>query len=223
MQQIIPRVVDMFHGDVLTPGDPVAAFKAMGDAGIWGVIHKATQGAGSSDPLYHVRTRAIRAAGLLSGAYHFNTGDSAYGQVNHFFDVVQPDGQTLMALDLEDNRAGQMTLANAVSFLQLADQKLGRPLWLYSGNRIKELIVDASPEVRATFARRHFWLCEYGAVARMTDAKGRPLPWTTPTLWQYTGDGVGPLPHTIPGMATKGIDINSYLGTREELALDWVS
>jgi hypothetical protein len=49
-----------------------------------------------------------------------------------------------MALDLEDYRASQMTLAQAVQFLQRGDEKLGRPLWIYSGNRIKELIVNAA-------------------------------------------------------------------------------
>jgi lysozyme len=213
----------MFHGDVLVHGDAASAFKTMADAGIWGVIHKATQTLGVADPLYASRTKALRSVGLLPGAYHFNTGDTVSGQVNHFFDVAQPDGQTLMALDFEDNRASQMTLANAVNFLQLARQKLGRPLWVYSGNRIKDLIVDGSEEVRAEFAASHFWLCEYGAVARMTDARGRALPWKAPTLWQFTGDGIGPNPHSIPGVLTRGIDINSYAGTRDQLAKDWVS
>lgn len=220
---ITPRVVDMFHGDILAHGDPVAAFKAMADAGIWGIIHKATQGIGVADPAYASRTKAAREAGLLTGAYHFNTGDKISSQVDHFFDVAQPDGQTLMALDFEDNRASQMTLANAVAFLQLADQKLGRPLWVYSGNRIKELIVNASDEVRQVFGQRHFWLCEYGAVARMVDVNGHPLPWSSYTLWQFSGDSVGPLPHTIPGMLTKGIDLNTYSGTREQIAEEWVS
>ena len=38
-----------------------------------------------------LRTKNARLADLLTGAYHFNTGDTPQGQVNHFFDVVQPD------------------------------------------------------------------------------------------------------------------------------------
>lgn len=169
-------------------------FRWLNEAGIWGLIHKATQGKGVTDPAYAKRTAAARSDGLLTGAYHFNAGDTISRQVNHFFDAADPDANTLMALDFEDNRKSQMTLAQAVQFLQFGDEKLGRALWLYSGNRIKELIVHASAEVRVTFAKRP-WLCQYDPTANMTDANGHALPWAKPTLWQFTGDGVGSKPH----------------------------
>lgn len=225
---ITPRVVDVFHGDVFASDvkrspSLLSDFQALAQAGIWGLIHKATQGVGVDDRMYATRTHVARLAGLLTGAYHFNTGDNIAAQVAHFFAAVQPDAQTLMALDFEDNRASQMSLAQAVQFLQLADEKLGRPLWLYSGNRIKELITHASAEVRATFAKRHFWLCQYGPRPKLLDSNGQALPWTSPSLWQFTGDGVGLGPHTLPGIATSGIDINSFAGTRAELAAAWIS
>jgi GH25 family lysozyme M1 (1,4-beta-N-acetylmuramidase) len=219
------RVVDLFHGDVLYSDvhktDPVSDFTALAQANIWGMIHKATQGAGNTDPAYAARTKAARLGGLYTGAYHFNTGDTIPGQVNHFFDAAQPDAKTFMCLDFEDNRASQMSLSMAVEFLQLADEQLGRTLWLYSGNRIKELIVDQSAEVREVFSKRYFWLCEYGPIARMTDSNGALLPWAQPNLWQFTGDGVGPTPHSLPGVITQGIDINSFNGTKQQLALVW--
>lgn len=220
-----PRVVDLFHGDVMFAEvhrtDPVADYRSLGQAGIWGLIHKATQGLGVSDPAYATRTKSARAASLMTGAYHFNTGDSVQGQINHFFDAAEPDSRTLMALDFEDNRASQMTLAQAVQFLQLSDERLGRPLWVYSGNRIKESIVNTSDELRETFAKRPFWLCEYGPVAKMLDSSGKPLPWTSPTLWQFTGDGIGPSPHSLPGIVTQGIDINTFVGSRDEFNDVW--
>lgn len=218
---ISPRVVDMFHGDDLVHGDPVAAFKQMEDAGYWGVIHKANQGVGSADPAFADRMKAVAQTTMARGAYHFNTGDTVTGQLEHFFDVVQPDAKTMMALDFEDNRASNMSLAQAVDFLMRGKEMLKRSLWIYSGNRIKELIVNASAEVRQVFGSCPLWLCEYGPVARMTDVNGHPLPWAKPTLWQFTGDGVGPLPHTVPGMTTRGLDINSYDGTRDQFVKDW--
>lgn len=220
-----PRVVDLFHGDVLACDtrsvSATDAFKMIRGGGIWGIIHKATQGIGYDDPQYMHRTLAARSVGLLVGAYHFNTGDTVNGQLNHFFDAALPDENTLMALDFEDNRASQMTLSEAVEFLQLGDERLGRPLWLYSGNRIKELIVDQSKEVRQTFAKRPFWLCEYGLQAKMADANGKPLPWAKPTLWQFTGDGIGPQPHSISGVITRGIDLNSFDGSIADLTAAW--
>ena len=88
----IPRVVEIYHGDVMFAEvhrtDPVADYKALGQAGIWGLIHKANQGLGVNDPAYAGRTRNACLGGLLTGAYHFNTGDTIPGQVNHFFDAA---------------------------------------------------------------------------------------------------------------------------------------
>ncbi|HXP63981.1 MAG TPA: glycoside hydrolase family 25 protein [Steroidobacteraceae bacterium] len=222
---IQPRVVDLFHGDILYSDvhhtDPVADFRAMGNAGIWGVIHKATQGLGNADPAYMLRTKNARLADLLTGAYHFNTGDTPQGQINHFFDVVEPDAQTMMALDFEDNRASQMTLAEAATFLYLADEKLGRPVWLYGGNRPKELLAGASAEIRALFGKRPWGLPQYASAPNIHDYDGKPMPWANWTLWQFTGDGVGPPPHALPGVITQGIDINTFIGTRAQLTAAW--
>lgn len=226
-QPITPRVVDAYHGDVFYSDvhktDPIVDFMALLKAGIWGLIHKATQGAGVKDGAYSARIKNARLAGLLTGAYHFNTGESIPDQVNHFFDVAQPDAQTLMCLDFEDNRASQMSLAQAAQFLQLADEKLGRPLWLYGGNRPKELLANASAEIRTLFGKRHWWLCQYASTPSVLDYSHKPLPWSNWTLWQCSADGSGPGPHTLPGIITQGIDISTYPGTHDELAADWVS
>lgn len=225
----IPRVVDVYHGDVFNHDvkkslSLVEDFKAMASVGIWGIIHKATQGIGNTDHSYHERMNAARQAGLLTGAYHFNTGDTTSGQVNHFFDAAQPDAETLMCLDWEDNRQSQMNLRQAIEFLTLADEKLGRPLWVYSGNRAKEQVVNESAEAKAVFAKRHLWLCRYApGPGPLVDANGHDMPFKDAPLWQYTGDGLGQLPHTLPGIVTKGIDINHYAGTRDELHSAWIS
>jgi GH25 family lysozyme M1 (1,4-beta-N-acetylmuramidase) len=76
----IPRVVDIYHGDVMSAKvhrtDPIVDYKALGQAAIWGLIHKATQGVGVTDPAYRARRTNARLGGLLAGAYHFNPGDT---------------------------------------------------------------------------------------------------------------------------------------------------
>lgn len=222
---IQPRIVDLYHGDVLYSDvhhtDPVADFKAMGNAGVWGLIHKATQGIGVADPAYKLRVKNARLAGLLTGAYHFNTGDTVEGQVNHFFDVVEPDAQTLMCLDFEDNRASQMTLAEAAEFLIRADEKLGRPVWLYGGNRPKELLFGASQEVLDLFGKRSWWLAQYSTAPSVLTYNKTALPWANWTLWQFTGDGIGPPPHSLPGVITQGVDLNTFAGTQDQLKAVW--
>jgi hypothetical protein len=39
-------------------------------------------------------------------------------------------------------------------------------------------------------------------------------------LLQYTGDGVGPLPHTAPGLEN-GADLNAFDGTDDALRAAW--
>jgi hypothetical protein len=47
-----------------------------------------------------------------------------------------------------------------------------------------------------------------------------PRNWPSARLWQFTGDGIGPKPHSIPGIVGSGIDINSYEGNAVKLAAE---
>src|SRR5262249_50780964 len=55
------HVVDLFHGDEVT------SFGEAANAGIWGVIHKATTGATGRDDRYASRRTKAADAGLLWG------------------------------------------------------------------------------------------------------------------------------------------------------------
>ena len=223
--------IDIYHGDVLVSdvhkSNEVECFEQIKNAGCAFVIHKATQGIGVNDGLYAKRRKSATAAGLLWGAYHFNTGDKSSAQVQHFLDAVQPDKDTYMALDFEDNKVSEMNLAGAVEFLTLLDAELtkisGEPRFakIYGGNRIKSQIVNADASTRAFLAKHGLWGCEYGPKFKMVDADNRPLPWSAYEIWQFTGDGIGPTPHIWPGIYTKGIDINRFEGDINALKAIW--
>lgn len=196
-----PNVIDIYHGNT------VHDFSALKAAGILGVIHKCTQGAGYADPTYATRRKLATDAGLLWGAYSFNTGENVTAQITQFFSHAEPDAQTLMALDFEDNPHSQMTLGQARQFLQSADAKLGRKLVLYSGNRIKDLL---GGQIDSFIGSHRLWLAQYGPVARVQKS------WTKPWLWQYSENG------KLPG--TDGaIDLNNYAGDATALAHEWAS
>lgn len=71
-------VIDLSHhnGDV--------NMSAAKNAGIQGVIHKATQGWKYVDPKYQVNRDTALAAGLLWGAYHFGVGADGVEQADFF-------------------------------------------------------------------------------------------------------------------------------------------
>jgi lysozyme len=205
----IPRVVDISHHNTVVDLSKAAA------AGIWGVIHKATQGKGYADPDYSKHRAQAHDAGLLWGAYHFNTGEDVKSQVRWFLDKAQPDDKTLLVLDYEDWRLSNMSIHQVVDFLHQIEALVGRKAALYSGNRIKETIGQLTVGDRAYLTSHRLWLCQYGPVAKL------PVGFAKWWLWQFTGDGIGPQPHSIPGIVGSGIDINTFSGTREELAGSW--
>lgn len=224
-------VLDIYHGDEVEGqrDGSYSGFAKLKAAGFEAVIHKATEGVRSHDPELPKRRQKILDAGLMLGMYDFNTSDPPKQQVDYFFSTAQPDKNTMCFLDWEDNTHGQMTLAQCVEYLQYADAKLsalcGVPKFfgLYSGNRAKEQLIRADAATRAFLAQHRLWLCEYGPVARMNDANGKPLPWPAWWLWQRDADGSGPDFHNAPGIVTRNVDLNVYAGTADQLRMDWIS
>jgi len=198
---MIPNVIDISHHNTIND------FSALKEAGIVGVIHKCTQGSNYADPMYESRRKLATDAGLLWGAYTFNTGDNVIAQINEFLDHADADNQTLMALDFEANPTSQMSLAQASTFLHEADIRLGRKLVLYSGNRVKDIL---GHNVDSFLGSHRLWLPQYGPVA-VTQRS-----WVKPWLWQFSETG------KLPG--TDGmIDFNFYNGTTQQLTSEWAS
>ena len=200
---INPMVVDLSHHN------DVADFGAVKVAGIAGVIHKATEGVSFTDKLYGGRRVRALDVGLLWGAYHFLRPGSIAAQVDFFLKAASPDDTTLLALDHEDKR---VTLIDAKEFLLRIEDAVGRKPVLYSGSVIKEQLGN---RIDGYLAAHRLWLAQYGP--RPVTPRNWPSAW----LWQFTGDGIGPQPHSIPGIVGSGIDINSYEGDAVKLTAEW--
>src|SRR5438128_1469079 len=71
-------------------------------AGIAGIINKVSEGSTNTDKTFALRRKAVRAAGLLFGGYHFLRPVSIKAQVEHFLLAADPDPELLLALDHED-------------------------------------------------------------------------------------------------------------------------
>lgn len=183
------------------------------------VIHKASQGAHFIDANFLSRRGEALAEGFLVGRYHFNTGELVADQVKNFL-TFKPFDREALFLDFEDNKLSQMSLAQAVEFLDRVDQTVGRRCGIYSGNRIKQTVVHATEVQREFLGQRPLWGCQYGPQWKNFDVNGRALPWPAPMLWQFSGDGVGPEPHTLDGLE-RGADLSIYNCTRAELEKVW--
>jgi lysozyme len=207
MTTVNPRVVDLSHWD------PAYDYKEVLNAGIIGVIYKATEGQGYTDDTYMEQRSAAKAAGLLWGAYHFADAGDVKSQALNFLDYASPDPDELFCLDWEDNGGDVMSADNAKHWITLVEDALERPgeCVIYSGNTAKEMI-DGNDSF---FGERRLWLAQYGSSWTTQQS------WAAPWLWQFTDGIYGPEPHAIPGIGP--CDINSYDGNAKSLAVEWAS
>ena len=181
------------------------------EAGLVGLIQKATQGEAYVDKTYVPNRDGAAEVGLLFGAYHFGTGANGVSQATHFLEIVQPTKKTMVVLDFEDNHAGtSMSLEEARAFVTHVHEKLGRWPGFYSGHTIKNLLgTTVDPVLKNCW----FWLAQYGPNAVV------PPNWPTWTLWQYTDGNVGPQPHAVPGIGN--CDRDKFNGDLNGLKALW--
>jgi lysozyme len=214
---ITPVVADIYHGNPIN-------FTEVVQSGIWGIIHKCTQGF-AADPLYARRQIASRACGVLWAAYDFATGDNPVNNADNFLKRANLSSKDGAWLDFEDNTYSQMSGNQAYAFIDHVNQKLGRACGIYGGNRIREHI-DPQDKKWIDLAKvTPLWYCRYmlrnfNDTAQLFQVITPPHPWTKITLIQYTGDGVGPPPHSVVGLQS-GADLNAFNGARSELEAVW--
>jgi lysozyme len=183
------------------------------DAGIVGIIHKATQGETFADTAYAGNRTKAADAGLLWGAYHFGSGGDGVKQADFFLGVAAPDDETLLVLDLEDNPQGEsMDLDAARAFVTRVAEQTGRFPGLYSGHYIKTLLGTSKDPV---LAKCWFWLAQYGPTAVV------PPNWDSWTMWQYTDGVLGPEPRAVPGIGP--CDRDRFINDEEALRAFWTA
>lgn len=192
-----PMVLDISHHNTI-PQD----FELAKKFGIRGIIHKATEATGFKDKKYNARRALAKEAGLLWGAYHFFRPGSVVDQVDFFLDVAEPDGNTLLALDHEDDR---VPVANVKKFLTLLQEKSGRSPVLYTGHVLKEQLHNVTD---LQLGKYRLWHAQYGKSFVVNKS------WKAPWLWQFTEKG------DVPGVGGN-VDVNSYADTADHLAIEW--
>jgi lysozyme len=205
---IRPLFVDLSHWD------PASSYSAVKEDGMVGVIFKATEGSGYTDPTYVQQQQSAKAAGLKWGAYHFATAATTSAQIDNFMRYASPDPDELFCLDWEDYGDNTMSLSAVKEWIAEVEKQLDREgeCVLYSGNTAKEALGD---DVDTFLGARRLWLCQYGSEPKWQKS------WKAFWAWQFTDGISGPQPHSVSGVGA--CDINSYDYGPERLALEWAT
>jgi lysozyme len=223
---IVPNVADFSHWNPVN-------FTQIKAAGIIGVVLKATQGTNSRDPVYKSRYAAAKQMGFLVGAYDFATGDPIPQNVASFLDCANLAPEDAAVLDFENDDASQMTGDQAYQFIDMVNQKRGQACWIYGRSRF----IDPNPATKRPWIdpQNPKWIdmAKYTPLWQSRYLGSQPAdnnalfaatppvaPWTANFGVQYTGDGVGPTPHQIPGLEN-GADLNVFLGTPAQIKAAW--
>lgn len=166
-------------------------------------IHKVSEGDRVIDPTAQVDFTGAKAAGLLTGCYHYAHpihGDGAnQAQVlwDHCGDTM-PDLPPIIDSESADKCAGSEVIEFLVDFIEACKDLFGRPPIIYTYSYFWRSL-DAS--ARKDIAEESpLWLAYVPAGNAWTPtAASRPpilLPWSDWTFWQFSGGG------TVPGVPT---------------------
>jgi GH25 family lysozyme M1 (1,4-beta-N-acetylmuramidase) len=144
----------------------------------------------SADPTFAANWKNCKGI-LPRGAYHYlDFHGSELTQAKMFTDAMGGDwGELPPALDLEQDPAKfglqpALVQGRVWNFLQAVEKTTGRVPMIYSGFYYWSEWMTSNP----AWLKYPFWLAWYAA----ENIIKVPRPWTTWSMWQYTGNGPGP-------------------------------
>jgi lysozyme len=186
---------------------------ALKTAGVTFAFAKATQGDAIVDPNFARNWPAIKAAGIVRGAYHFFKGAiDPLRQAAFFVQTVKHEkGDLPLALDVENSGGlAPAALADAIhACLNEIERLSGVHPIIYTGPNFWNTSV-AAPNAPDWTANYRLWIANYTAASKPTLPQG----WTAWDIWQYTEQG------KLNGYAGN-LDLDHYVGTVDDLAA-WV-
>lgn len=197
-----PRGVDVSSWQ----GNP--DWTAVAASGIVFAITKVTEDDGYINPFFARNWRAIKAADMYRGCYHFArpSVNDAVTEADYMLAAIDGQGGLetgdLVALDLE---AGSGDLGPWVlDFCHRVEQQAGvRPL-IYTGAWFSgPHNLGAYPEI----GEYGLWLAAYSAVQ-----PDPPPPWALTAFWQYSYKG------QVPGIAGN-VDLNVFNGPADRIPM----
>ena len=191
------------------------------DKRVVAIIHRATIG-DRADKKYAERKIEAKKRGYKWGAYHLGKPGDPIKQADFFLEIVKPQADDLMALDLESTDATKhMSFDEARIFISRVKEKTGRYMLVYANNVVTKAISEQFGD-RDVFAKTPLWYARFKA--NVDDfPKGT---WSSYTLWQFSSeincsrDNRAACLYTVPGTPFD-MDVNVFNGTIAELKRQW--
>lgn len=207
--------IDISYAQGLIDWDKVANSKLIDYA-----FCKATEGTAHADNQFKRNWDAIKAHGLVRGAYHFARPNiDAVAQAKYFVSTVGPlDPTDMLVLDVEAGTINgtQFTEWN-IAFLETVEKLSGVTPIIYTGGPFFNSHAG-TPDITTIQRLAHFplWLAAYAT----NPEKYIPLEWKNLgwTFWQRTGDVAAPGDTTlqVPGI-NGNVDRDNFKGTLADL------
>lgn len=141
---------------------------------------KATEGVAFVDPALASNWKAMKAAGLVRGAYHFFLPSlDAATQAKHFLATVPYEpGDLPPVLDLETDPKTKTLAADVKTWLAIVAQKMGCNPIIYVSPSFWDTFVDDD------FSAYPLWVADWNV-----REPALPRGWITCTFWQHTNQG----------------------------------
>lgn len=191
--------VDISHYEGVIHWDKVAA------AGQAFGITKATEGVTFKDPMFSTNWPAIKAAGMVRGAYHFfRPADSGIQQADFFLRTVGTFGQgdlpPILDWEVTDSVANDVDVQEVQDFVDEIRARTGLTTILYTSARFLGTVGNPTQ-----FNNLPLWDANWNV-----SCPNIPAAWPRWTFWQYADNGA------VPGIDA-GCDVNSFNGSLADL------
>lgn len=179
-------------------------WESVRQAGVAFAFARATYGISVTDSCFDNNWPAMKAAGIIRGAYHFFLATEDPTQQAEFFirtvGSLEP-GDLPPVIDVESGSGTSSSLVtNVQTWLSVVEQSLGRRPIIYTGPSYW------NANLTSAFGDYALWVAEYG-VSSPKAVNG----WSNWTFWQYSSTG------TVSGV-NGAVDLDYFNGTSEALA-----
>ena len=172
-------------------------------AGMAFAFTKATESTNSTDSQFSVNWPAIKAAGLLRGAYHFFHADQdATAQANFFLQVTDiGPGDLPAVIDIEttSNASDSAIVSGVQTWLNVVQQATGIVPMIYTAGSFWNAHLNSS------FGNYPLWVANYGVTTPKL-----PTGWNNWNFWQYSQSG------TVSGISGN-VDMDYFNGSLAQL------